>query len=457
MDISVWLREKSTKISMPIWAGMLVSALPYELRPGMGLSYIRSKRAMSRFESMENWQKKEWIFRRVKQIAAYAEYHIPFYADYYQKNGFDTACLNSFDDIKRIPVINKAILLDYDLDQRSNNDKPGYKVNTGGSSGTTLDLYVHPDHLGVEWSHMHNIWSNLGFRPKDLKLMFTGRSEFEDGLYYDFVRHTLSISVYEEIDKFAPTLKRIIQIYNPKYIHGYPSALYDFAVSCKEKHPDLLDLLRDELQGGFLGSEYPVRLYRETIEDTFQIPTISWYGHTERCILAYEKREPYVYDPFQTYGYTEVIEDNAGEHSLIGTSYTNLTSPLIRYDTEDHVIEFESEGDLLSSFVIKEGRRGEFILDEGEKNIPLTALIFGRHHEIFNYCTHIQIYQERPGYATVLYVPVDKDNVPDPGTLFDSKNVNISFDYKMLDEPVRTLAGKVKLLVDQASLQQLKR
>ena len=454
MSISIWLREKLSEISLPIWAGLLVAAVPYEMRLGMGHSYLKSKRLIRSFEKMENWQKKDWIFRRVKEIVEYAHHNIPFYSNHYQVNGFDSACLKSYEDINRIPLINKEILLSCELNKRSNLNEPGYLVNTGGTSGTPLDLFIHPDHLGNEWSHMHHIWGNLGFAPNDLKLMFTGRSEFEDGLYYDFLRHSLSISIYSEIDQIVSRLGKIIKLYKPKYIHGYPSALYEFALACKEKHPDLLFLLRDSLQGGFLGSEYPAKIFRETVEDIFQINTISWYGHSERCILAYEKKDPYSYYTFQTYGYTEVIENDLGDNTLIGTSYYNRTSPLIRYDTEDQVSNFEREDGLLSRFQIKEGRKGEFILDEDGKKIPLTGLIFGRHHELFNYCTHIQIHQKRPGYATVLFVPVDKSNFPNPRDLFDSKNVNIEFDFKMLQEPIRTQAGKVKLIVEDDSYQQ---
>ena len=454
MGLRLWFRSRLLEINLPIWTGQIVSALPYEMRPGMGRMYINSKRSIREFEDLEGWQKQERIFQRVKKIVEYAEANIPFYTDLYENSGFDPASLKSFDDIKRIPVVNKNKLLSYELSERSNSKRPGYLVNTGGTSGATLGLYIHPDHLGNEWSHMHHIWGKIGFDPKDLKIMLTGRSEFDDGLYYDFVRHSLSISVYTEIDQICGQLKKIIKRYQPKYIHGYPSALYEFALACRENHPDLLSSLRKCLQGGFLGSEFPARLFRETIEDIFQIPTISWYGHTERCILAYEIEGSYEYTPFQTYGFAEVIEDDAGGNTLVGTSYFNQTSPLIRYDTEDQVTGFETEDGVLARFQIKEGRKGEFILDKNGKKIPLTGLIFGRHHELFNYCTHLQIHQKEPGYAAVLFVPINKYNFPDPGDLFDSKNVEIEFTYKMLEEPLRTSAGKVKLIVDEDTFQQ---
>ena len=451
MGIAGWLRKTLSGISLPIWLGQMLAAVPYQMRPGLGSIYKKSTNRIREFEGMDIQRKKAWIFRRMKFLVMYAQENIPFYMDHYQKNGFDSASLEEFDDIQRIPPINKSLLLKYELKERSNLEKPGYLVNTGGTSGTTLDLYIHPDHIGNEWAHMHQIWNWRGFHPRDLKLMLTGRSEFKNGLHYDFLRHSLSISVYAEIDQLAPQLLDVVKRYRPRFIHGYPSALYEFSLSCQKKYPDLLALLNRSLTAGFLGSEYPIKLYRETAEELLGISTISWYGHTERCILAYEGSEPSLYNPFQSYGYTEVLGNEGGDPSLIGTSYYNLTSPLIRYDTEDQVLDHKIVDGLLTGFRVKEGRKGEFILDENGKKIPLTGLIFGRHHELFNYCSHIQIYQKKPGFASVLFVPLDDRDFPDPGSLFDSKNVNIKFDYIMLPEPVRTSRGKVKLVVEDES------
>jgi|GEM_PF-463661 len=454
MGIAGWLRRVLSGMRLPLWAGRIIAAVPYHHRPGLGLMYKKSFRSLREMEVMDTRQKEEWVFQKMRDLVIYAENNIPFYSDHYHRNGFDSTSLKTFEDIQRIPPVTKSQLLKYELQNRSNLDQPGYLVNTGGTSGTTLDLYIHPDHMGNEWSHMHHIWSKRGFHPTDLKLMFTGRSEFKRGIHYDFVRHSLSINIYAGIDQIAPQLRKLVQRYHPKYIHGYPSAIYEFALSCRESYPDLLEILRNSLLAGFLGSEYPIRRFRETIEDLFQISTISWYGHTERCILAYEEKDPLIYHPFQTYGFTEVVTNDSGEETLVGSSYYNLTSPLIRYDTEDQVSDYEMEGGLLARFRVKEGRVGEFILDGNGKKIPLTGLIFGRHHELFNYCSHIQIHQKEPGFATVLYVPLKARDISNPKDLFDSKNVNIIFDFLELPEPIRTAAGKVKLIVKDDMIHQ---
>ena len=112
---------------------------------------------------------------------------------------------------------------------------------------------------------------------------------------------------------------------------------------------------------------------------------------------------------------------------------------------------------MVKEFAIKEGRSGDFIEDRNGKKIPLMALIFGRHHKAFDVADYIQIGQSVPGKAT-LYITM-KGTSGKPGQisfakeelglpdLFDLSNVAIDFDFKVIDHPIRTAMGKLKLRV----------
>jgi len=77
----------------------------------------------------------------------------------------------------------------------------------------------------------------------------------------------------------------------------------------------------------------------------------------------------------------------------------------------------------------------------------LTALIFGRHHKAFDVVDYVQIGQKEPGRAT-LYVAVRGGNLSgDVGKLLDLTNVDIDFDFEVVDKPIRTKAGKLGLRV----------
>lgn len=444
MNFSLFLRNNLTKIPCPI--GQLLSYVPFEIRPGIGKIYRRQRREICEFESLTVEQKKRHVFTLFKNIVEYAYNNVTFYKDFYSLHRFSPSLLKSFDDIERVPILNKKILQNYQIEFRSSQTEARQLVNTGGSSGNPLSFYISPDQMGNEWAHMHKVWEKLSFRASKLKISFGGDSEIKNGFRYDAVRHSLWFNIYADFSAIADELLVFLKKHKVYYLHGYPSALYEFALNC-QKFPELLAILKSQLQGAFLSSEFPISLYRDAIEETFKIKTVSWYGHTERCILAYEKYKPYEYVPFQTYGYAEIERSTSDRPSLIGTSYYNFASPLIRYNTEDQVTSFIRENGVLTAFELNEGRGGQFVLDKHGKNIPLTGLIFGRHHRLFDYCSHMQISQAENGKALILYVPNDELNLICPDKLFDSKNVAIEFSFQAIKEPVRTVSGKINLFV----------
>lgn len=437
---------KNNKIRLPIWLGQTLSAIPYSARPMVGSVYKQRRREIEAYEQSSSAWRQEFIFKRMRAIVEYALKNIPFYQDYYSKQKFHLSDLRSYDDIAKIPIVDKQTLLNYTLQERSNENVPKFRVNTGGSSGYTLTFYVQPSSIGHEWSHIHAMWGKMGFKPSDLKLFIAGRSAVRNGVDYEFARHTLSLDMYRPYEETAPRLKKILKKHPCLYLHGYPSVLSEFARYCATDTL-LLELLKGKLRGAFLNSEYPYPMYREPIEQIFDIPTQSFYGHTERCVMAYETEQKFRFVPFQTYGFSEAVLNAENHFDLIGTSYYNLASPLIRYNTKDVVDNPSYDNGILTEFDIFEGRSGQYILDRDGRKVSLTGLVMGRHHKLFDYCSHIQIAQKEKGEATIYYVPKDCVAIDHPEQLFDTSNVSILFTFESIKEPFRTAAGKVNLLV----------
>lgn len=441
---------KNVVENLPYSMGRLLAKIPFELRPGIGYVYRRRVKEQEEVEALSEEEKKNWVFQRIKSLVEFAEVEIPFYRNHYGKFAFTSKELISYEDISRIPIINKSDLLGCSLEERSFPQEGRYVANTGGSSGRTLSFYITPDSMGHEWAHMHQVWEKLDYKPHDLKMTFGGHYSGEAVAEYDAVRHQLNINIYK---KYANCISELIQLftsYKIKYLHGYPSAIFDFATFCSQAEAkELLEVVRQNLKGVLFGSEYPAPVWRQKIEDVFLVDSVSWYGHTERAVLAYEKNEQFTFAPFVTYGFAEGIDFDNGCH-LVGTSYYNFAGPLIRYDTED-IIEPTRRNGFLESFRIKEGRSGEFILDEIGAKIPLTGLVFGRHHKLFDSCQYIQIAQNYPGEAVILYVPLPNLKVSDPALNFVSEGIAVNFSFLELKEPIRTPGGKIKLLVSLPS------
>ncbi len=437
---------KKNRLPVPIGLGLLMSKIPYGKRPGLGILYSQQQNAIDQYKSFSEQNKQKYIYEKFFRIFSHAYLNIKFYRDLYDKAKINPDIIKSYSDIEKVPVISKKDLLEYDLKDRSFPLKNALLVNTGGSSGKTLSFYMDPERYGNEWAHIHNMWSKYNFKPSDLKITFDGRAKNNNNkIVYDFARNSLLYNIYGDPLQLSKELIKVTNRHSIRYLHGYPSAMYEFALFC-ETNEELLHLLRKTLVAAFLSSEFPSPHYRNKIEEVFGIPTQSFYGHTETCVLAVEA-DKYIYDTYQTYGFAEAIRiDN--KHHLVGTSYFNFASPLIRYDTEDIIEPLNPAETILSQFKIVEGRLGEFVIDKNGKKIPLTGLIYGRHHKLFDFSEHIQVFQDTPGVAIILFVSNKDISEVEAKKLFNSENVDITFKFYKSNKPILSTSGKVNLKIN---------
>lgn len=436
--------------AMPWWLGAMAARVPYGWRPGFGSMYRARQRQLLAYEEKGAEERRAFILQRVVAIAAFATANVPFYRDHFARHGFSVQDVRAFEDIENIPVVTKSQLQEWELERRSC-ERPGrYVQNTGGSSGEPLSFYITPDSISHEWAHMHHIWAKLGYRQRHLKFCFGGRDLGNDPVMYDGLRHHYAVSIYAPYAVVGAAMKGVLKRHRVAYVHGYPSALYDFACYCEEHDHELVELLARQLRGAFLGSEFPNPVYRDKIESVFGVDSVSWYGHTERSVLAWERHEKFVYEPFGTYGYAEsAVDPDTGREKLIATSYYNYASPFIRYDTGDEIRVVRKQHGMLEAFAIEGGREGDYVLDATGKRISLTGLVFGRHHRVFEVAKFVQIFQDRPGEASILITPRCAVTREEAAAMFDASGVGIRFDYQIISEPIKTQSGKVVLKVHE--------
>ena len=436
------------KLAFKVKLGSCLNKIPYALIPYVGCIYLKTYKDIVRFDRLNDTEKKEYIFGQVYEMVKYAIEKVPFYQKYYQKQDFQLSVLKSFDDIKKIPVINKAILLTVPIEQRSVVMRGSFVANTGGSSGHPLSFHKTKNLKIKEMAYFHYMWRTLGYKKSDVRLHFVGRSRLNGTLTYNLIENSIQADVYTPFDKILKQLSGLGC--DIKYLHGYPSVLYEFALYCESHQEEYKASGLDKtLKGAFLKSEFPHPFYREKIEAAFGIKTFSHYGHTEVCALAGELHESFKYDILQSYGYVAAYKMNDEDH-LVTTTYDNFASPLIQYDTEDSVSNCMYKEGLLVGFQMTGGRSGDFIIDKKGKRLSLTGVIFGNHHKLFDYCRQIQIGQKEPGKATVYYVP--KQTLPSdfkPSEFFITQNIEMDFIFKQIENPIKTKIGKVLLKVEE--------
>ena len=440
------LKKTLTKTPFSIGAGL--AKIPYSARPGFGGDYRRAQEARRWFEENASLEeKRDYIFRKVRQVVERASAEVPFYQDFYAKNGFSVADLRSFDDISRIPIVTKEALQEWDLEARSRKIPGRSATFTGGSTGEPFLFYSDKRQIGNEWAHMHWIWGRLGFKQSDLKLSVALEPEAPP-IFYNGLRHEVVLNIYfsrENLcEAFLNLPKKMRKI---KYLRGYPSAFSEFLSFCETENPAVLEAVRENLRGSFLASEFPSPIFRETIERTTGKPTISWYGHAERAILAPERRRPGLYEPFQSYGYCETVCDADGFESLVGTAYWNFASPLIRYRVDEGVKIIEKENGILKSFEILQGRIGDFLVDKNGEKFSITHLNLSCRRETWELVRCVQVEQRSPGAAIFWVTPRRETTSEELERAFDFQNLALDCEFRVVEKPFRTKIGKTPLKI----------
>jgi len=395
---------------------------------------------------MELPEVSQWIFSKLKSLVERTYAENSFYQVFYERHGYHPDQLKSFAHFQDVPVVTKKDFIEFALEERSSSAPGRIRINTGGTSGEPLEFYVDNTAFAREWAHMHWIWERFGYNYRNLKLTLRGRNLGNRLLKYNAVHNEYIVNTYAEKNLLVEQLQKVAWFTDVRWLHGYPSVIAEFCGWLADHRPDVLTALKSGLRGVLLGSEFPAPHYRSAITEILGVPIVSWYGHSEMCILAYD-RALNEYVPFPTYGYCEAIPMEDGIQHLIGTSLWNTVSPFIRYDTGDG-IKAETEQGLVRHFSILDGRIGEFVVDRNGGRIGLTALIFGRHHAGFEQAKHIQVRQSEPGKMELLIVPRDpRTPLERLKNSFDFSNVEIDVQLRMNNEPVRTKTGKTPLLI----------
>lgn len=163
------------------------------------------------------------------------------------------------------------------------------------------------------------------------------------------------------------------------------------------------------------GSENVYQFQKDLIQKDLNIRMYTWYGLSEKVILAGEGEscENYHSNPF--YGCTEVVDENdkpvnlTGEiGELVGTGFLNTKMPFIRYRTGDFA-EYVGKacpdcGHVGVTFKNVKGRR---IVDRIYKSdgSAITTTALNLHSDIYYYIKGLQYYQDVKGILQVRVIP----------------------------------------------------
>ena len=293
---------------------------------------IKEYRAINRFEKWPREKIENYQVRAFRKIFDSAKL-IPFYKDIYEKAGVIDQKILSLEDLKLLPVIDKAMCRERGYENYFLGKKIPETIitPTSGTTGNPFQITI-PARLEL-LSPLKVIYAmrQFGWKPyyKGLEI-WVGEMKTHKKLMRK-IGLLKSISIFEPPD----VIKKVIEKEKPHYIFSNRTLLEVLA--------DYLQKINFRYQPKFLLSSAGEvqKHHRQKLEDFFQARLLNIYGSMEAPTAAYSCPECDQFHVFQTTVIIEIINkrmiDGEEYGDLVITNLSNNLMPFIRYKTGDVV------------------------------------------------------------------------------------------------------------------------
>jgi len=448
--------KRSLYEALPVPVKRSVCLIPFSWLAGK--AYRETFRRGAWFDKADSTEIRQYQEKELGKVLEFVVDQVPAYRHLQSV----VKRLSPFEALKAFPLLDKDTVQANQNDYlpRDFNTIPHYETTTGGTSGNQLKIFLDDNAQSVEMGFMHRQWQRVTYTPNHRKATFRGVSfsNLKPGVFW---QHN---PIYNEL-QFSPFLMSEANLtlyieqlihFTPHYFHGYPSAIDTLAEFVLRNR---LTSKLPEIRAVFLGSEGTSANQRERIERAFRTRVYSWYGHSERVILAGECEKNSTYHHFPDYGILEIIDDNGGQcekegerGEIIGTGLYNHCMPLIRYRTGDYATRLNSKCSCNRSwdrFTDVEGRwKQDMVIGKQGTHISIAAL--NMHGSMFDNVVRYQYFQDKVGQCTIKVMVgpdfSEQDSLRLQKAYSQKAGEEITFTIKKVEDIPLTNRGKLKIL-----------
>ncbi|MGH8589515.1 MAG: phenylacetate--CoA ligase family protein [Gammaproteobacteria bacterium] len=277
-----------------------------------------------------------WSRARRTAIAAHAYAHVPYYRRLFDEHAIRPSEVGRAETWERIPLLEKEIIQANtdDFISRTADPKRTMWVTTSGSTGMQLRILLDHNINAAAFALFWRAWGSggyyhLGQHHAVMKSMF-----YEAGWRYNRAIRALELSTARVGPENVRLFRDLILKYRPRFMRGYPSAMYLFSRVLREEGLDL------HIPMIITGSETLYDFQRLEIENVLGARVYNHYTHWERCASVLECEAGRMHAQLD-YGFHEILgEDGLPVPPNVNgvvtvTTMHNLAMPLIRYRTGD--------------------------------------------------------------------------------------------------------------------------
>lgn len=358
-----------------------------------------------------------FALRRTRDIATHAARTVPVYAERYRDAGVDPGAILTWDDVRRLPLMDKATIVDGYPERSIARGADLTRCLLSTSSGSSGRMMTIPHRADRFWPYLLSgqrmlRWAAGGRYPVWWRQAYVYTSEYPllrvPGIYP--MRFVATSG--QPADIVAE-----LEAYRPHLLHTYPSVLRDLIALDADR------MRRLGLQGTSVGSELSTQEERDRWEAALGCRVRDEYSSEELGRIASQCPDGR-YHLHEDVVHVETVDSDGrptdGIGEIVGTEFHNRTMPFVRYRQGDlarisderctcgrHTrLLVDLSGRSNDGFVLGDGRRlaPGFLLD-----VCYRALIAAGDGAASAY----RFVQTDPGHADFEFVP---GTMTQPGT-----------------------------------------
>lgn len=290
----------------------------------------------------------------LRNIVGFAVKRVPYYRDLFQRLGLSAADVASADDLLKLPLLSKRIILENERALLAERLPAGEKVfGVFSSSGTTgrPTRVVHTEASNFMFSvmgHRHVRWCRWDPLDKVAEIRLPNQlpKKADGGVFepgetcrlpgWRYLGRIFETGPYAGLNVFTPMEDWGDWVYREKPAHltAASEILEQLAFDCQDREPP------EGLKSTRALSEQLTEPMRRRITGTFKVPVEQNYGLNEVGIVA-ALCPAGRYHINVEHALVEILDDDLqpcapGEAGrLVVTTLRNPAMPLLRYDTDD--------------------------------------------------------------------------------------------------------------------------
>jgi phenylacetate-CoA ligase len=277
-----------------------------------------------------------WSRVRRTAIVNHAYQNVPYYRRLLDESGVRPQDVERPEVWSRIPLLEKEIVRNNtdDLIARTADLKRAMWVTTSGSTGMQLRILLDQNINAAAFALFWRAWGSGGYYRLGQRHAVMKGLYYEAGWKYNRAIRALELSSARVGPDTVRLFRELIQKHRPRFLRGYPSAMYLFCRLLKEHGLEL------HVPMVISGSETLYDFQRQEIEQVLGARVYNHYTHWERCASVLECDAGRMHAQLD-YGYHEILGEDGqpvppGVSGVVTvTTMHNLAMPLIRYRTGD--------------------------------------------------------------------------------------------------------------------------